>query len=197
MRIVIVASGPSAAGFIPPIGATVIAVNGAIDWLSRADHFFTLDPSLVNVRRLNSPRPGVKYHIALPAESVNPAPAAKRWLRVSSQENEPAQKGSAEWWLWRWGAVKTLNRYPGRINTGNSAWGALGLAYHLGAEKVILVGVDADRSPRIDGGVPNVLSHLPLLFDSAVGELPIVNCGAMQCALPSMTIEEGMTWLMQ
>lgn len=33
MRAVIVANGPSAAGFIPPPGVTVIAVNGAIDWL--------------------------------------------------------------------------------------------------------------------------------------------------------------------
>lgn len=49
-RAVIVASGPSAAGFVPPDDVTVIAVNGAISWLERADYWFSLDASAANQR---------------------------------------------------------------------------------------------------------------------------------------------------
>ena len=60
-RVIIVASGPSAAGFVPPRGVPIIAVNGAIDWLSRASYFFTLDPSRDNIRRLRIRRRNVHY----------------------------------------------------------------------------------------------------------------------------------------
>ena len=89
--------------------------------------------------------------------------------------------------------TKGINTLHGKINTGNSAWGALQLANHLGYDKIMLLGVDADRSPRIDGGYPNELCHLPLLFDSA--NLNVVNCGKMDCKFPKMSIKEGLEWL--
>ena len=49
---IIVADGPSAKGFVPPDGIDIIAVNGAIEWLQRADYWFTLDPSPVNYDRM-------------------------------------------------------------------------------------------------------------------------------------------------
>lgn len=195
MRVVIVASGPSATGFKPPRGVTVIAVNGAIDWLPRADHFFTLDPSDANLRRLKNPRPGVRYHAALPAEFHFAGSHVTRYLRVAARSPEPKQIHSPEWWLWRWSAVCGLSLNASRIHTGNSAWGALQLAYHLGATKVALVGVDASAASRIEGGRPNNLSHLPRLFESALGKINFVNCGHMQSRVPVMSIAEGMKWL--
>ncbi|WP_339617208.1 hypothetical protein [uncultured Gilvimarinus sp.] len=195
MRAVIVASGPSASGFVPPKGVAVFAVNGAIDWLSKADHWFTLDPSDANMRRLCSPRRGVVYHAALPRNFVLGAAHVRRYERVSARGPEPSPKHTPQWWLWRWSAVCGLSHKVGRINTGNSAWGALQLAYQMGFKKILLVGVDASTALRVDGGAPSNLSHLPLLFESAMGQIDIVNAGGMQSRLPNMTIDKGVQWL--
>lgn len=196
MRVIIVASGPSAKHFVPPPNVTVIAVNGVIDWIARADYWFTLDPSKLNMQRMAMPRKGVKYCAAVPQGYPLPS-HVNTYLRVSQQGLEPRQRHTPSWWLWRWGAVVGLNKQAGCINTGNSAYGAVNLAYHLGAKKIMLVGVDASQHPRIEGGTPNNLSHLPLLFSSLRDELPIVNCGNMQSNLPKMSIEQGLAWLQE
>lgn len=195
MRCVIVASGPSAEGFVPPAGVTVIAVNGAIEWLARADYWFTLDPSADNMRRMKRRRHGVKYCAAVSDYIVLPA-GIDRYKRIARRGEAPA-RSTPEWWLWRWSAVLGLNKEAGQINTGNSAYGALGLAYHLGAERVALVGVDASAEERVGRGWPNDLSHLPLLFESALSQIDVINCGAMVSKLPVMSIAEGMEWLTQ
>lgn len=195
---VIVASGPSAAGFVAPSGCMVIAVNGAIDWLRGATHWFTLDPSDANRRRWSQPKSGVRYCAAVDAQEILPE-HVDRYLRVPGKRPEPRQKYSPEWWLWRWSGALGMNRCVGQINTGNSAWGALQLARKLGAKRAILVGVDASSEPRVEGGEPNNLSHLPLLFESGL-ETPgfeFVNCGAMRSRVPKMTIDEGIQWLMR
>lgn len=59
-RVAVVGSGPSAKGLEAiefPECVTVIAVNGAVDRLPRADLFFTLDPSPANRRRMREQRP--------------------------------------------------------------------------------------------------------------------------------------------
>lgn len=193
MRVVIVASGPSAKGFVPPSGVTVIAVNGAIDWLRRADYFFTLDPSQANMQRMRRQRIGVKYCYAY--DNVLPVGNAEFYERIGACEFINPQPYSSQWWCNRWRGKLGLTNRVGQINTGNSAYGALGLAYHLGAEKVALVGVDASSAPRVEGGAPNNLSHLPLLFESAIGQIDFINCGAMVSAVPTKTIKDGMDWL--
>ncbi|ECZ5819429.1 norphogenetic protein [Salmonella enterica] len=187
-RVIIVASGPSAAGFVPPRGVPIIAVNGAIDWLSRASYFFTLDPSRDNMRRLRIRRRNVNYCSA-------GAPVTNHvhsFERVGEQGPEPHIKGSPEWWLWRWSAKKTLSEDETKIHNGNSAWGALGLAHHLGFKNVALVGVDATQELRVHtGGIPNNLSHLPLLFRSALPQINVVSCGKLN-SIPQMSLKQ---WL--
>lgn len=195
MRCVVVASGPSARGFRPPAGATVIAVNGAIDWIERADYWFTLDPSAMNMRRMAKPRADVLYFAAVP-EGFELPWHVNQLLRVAGRGSEPAY-GTPQWWMWRWSAMPGISPHIGRIHSGNSAWGALQLAVHLGAERIALVGVDANQKERLGGGRPNNLSHLPLLFDSINGEAEVVNCGAMVCRLPHKSIRDGMKWLMR
>ncbi len=187
-RAIIVASGPSAKGFIPPDDIPIIAVNGAIDWLSRSDYFFTLDPSPVNLKRLSKPKAGVHYAAAVESDIALPE-HVQRYERISKRGPEPARKGSPRWWLWRWSAVTRLSETPGTIHSGNSAWGALGLAWHLGFRDVALVGVDASRSIRIEGGRSKNLSHLPLLFASAKEQIDVVSCGLMR-GVPQMTFKE-------
>lgn len=193
MRAVIIASGQSAKGFVPPSGVMVIAVNGAIDWLPRADYFFTLDPSVVNLNRLRNQRIGVKYCYAY--DKVLPISNAEFYERIAGCEFISPKPYTPQWWCNRWRGKLGLSDRVGQINTGNSAYGALGLAYHLGAKKVALVGVDANSLSRIEGGQPNNLSHLPLLFESAMGQVDLINCGAMQSAVPTKTIKDGMDWL--
>lgn len=189
-RAIVVGSGPSARGFEPPDGVTIIAVNGAIEWLSRADYFFTLDPSPANLHRLRNPAPGVRYNAAVPENIVLP-PYVDRFKRISTRGREPLHHGSPEWWLWRWSAAKGLSERPDSIHSGNSAYGALGLAYHLGFTDVALVGVDGTNDPRIEGGMPCNLSHLPLLFASALHQINVVSCGHLT-GIPQQLLED---WL--
>lgn len=196
MNAVIVASGPSAEGFVPPDDVIVIAVNGAIDWLPRADAWFTLDPSMANMVRMHGrPKPGVAYAAAVP-ESVPLPDHVQRLRRIASNAPVPVDPQTPEEWFDRWSCVPGLSEERGAIHTGNSAYGALGWAYHMGVRRAALVGVDATDEPRIEGGRPNNLSHLPLLFASALGQIDVVSCGRMG-GIPQMTVEEGMAWLME
>lgn len=184
-RAIIVASGPSARNFTPPPGITIIAVNGAIEWLPRADYFFTLDPSTDNIARLRNKRDGVIYHAA---GLKNPIAGVIAYRRLARRGPEPQVKGTPEWWLWRWSAVCGLSEDKNEIHSGNSAYGALGLAYHLGFREVALIGVDATHQPRIEGGTSNNLSHLPLLFASARQQIDVVSCGKLT-GIPQMSLE--------
>lgn len=192
MRAIIVGSGQSAAGFVPPDGVFVIAVNGVADWIERADAWFSLDASLANQRRLTDRR--LSNCVYVTCGPRWPYGADRHFTRVTSQDSQPPQTttGSPEWWFWRLKCVGGINKQDGCINTGNSAWGALGLAWHLGFEDVALMGVDADSNPRVEGGHSENLSHLPMLFASAVGTFDRLVClGAMQAqGIPNMTFKE-------
>ncbi|WP_434462186.1 hypothetical protein ACMV5L_01810 [Serratia plymuthica] len=188
-RAIIVASGPSAKNFSPPEGVAVIAVNGAIDWLPRADYFFTLDPSPENIRRLKNRRPEVIYCVA--GFTVQNAFCFERVAYRNGPE--PDNKDSPQWWAWRLQAVESLCTEVNKIHTGNSAWGALGLVYHLGIKQVALIGVDASEEPRVEGGQSNNLSHLPALFSSARHQINVVSLGKLS-SIPQMTLDN---WLAQ
>lgn len=183
MHAVIVASGPSARGFQPPPDLPVIAVNGAASWLRRADHWFSLDASAANQEWLRMAlHRGIDCHVAgWKWRLCRDARRARRWERIDSlgTYRAPVPQGSPEWWLWRLGAVRGICKKPGAIHTGNSAWGALGLAWHLGFRDVALIGVDATSDDRLEGGTPGNLSHLPLLFASAAPDMRVTSCGSL------------------
>ena len=186
MRAVIVASGPSARGFVPPTGLPVIAVNGAIDWIDRADYWFSLDASRENIKRVmpRNRRPGCEYHVAGDPWLVRLSPhtlsGMTHWKRlVAPQGHRGHRYGAPEWRLAQERAVLGICKTPGSIHTGNSAWGALGLAWHLGFRDVALVGVDANNESRVEGGRSGDLSHLPLLFASAIPDMRVVSCGGL------------------
>lgn len=187
-RAIIVASGPSAVGFVPPENIPIIAVNGAIEWVSRADYFFTLDLSHVNRKRIFQKRHGVKYFYAASDHEI---PGVNYLYRVAYRGEEPSDRFTPEWWLWRWSCVLGLSDNKSTIHTGNSAYGALGLAYHLGFTDVAMVGVDGSNACRIEGGRPNNLTHLPLLFASALNQIRVVSCGELT-GIPRVPLEN---WL--
>lgn len=192
-RVIIVGSGPSVADFKLPRGLPTIAVNGVVDWIDRASYFFTLDPSADNMRRMTNRRRGTQYVCALPSDAPD-IPGVHRFTRhgdATTRGPEPAPQGSPEWWLWRWSGVKGLSEESGVIHSGNSAYGALGLAYHLGYTDVALVGVDGTQDERHGGGQPRNLSHLNLLFASALPQIRVVSCGKLS-SVPQMSLKE---WL--
>lgn len=187
---IIVADGPSARGFVPPDDIPIIAVNGAIDWISRADHWFTLDPSPANRHRMSNPRPGTKYHAAVDPHTPLPAHVV-RYLRVGREW--PKMRGIGEAYA-RLKCAPGLSERRDVIHTGNSAYGAIGLAYQMGARKVALVGVDATTDRRVSGGRSRDLSHLPALIASAMGQIDMVSCGAL-ATVPQCSIDEAVRWL--
>jgi len=200
-RVAIVASGPSARGLRLPEGVTILAVNGAIDWLDRADYWFTLDPSEANWSRMHHQRPGVLYVAAVPdnfgtraAETVvmqRPALDGVRYLHRIAGDG--------------YGSLRCkpgLCEDTGGVHTGNSAYGALGLAFHFGARRIALFGVDASPDPRIEGGLPGGLHHLPELFSSTLSQLRaagvmVVNGSPNSRveAFPRMTPAAAAKWL--
>lgn len=194
---IIVASGPSAKGFIPPDDVTVFAVNGVIDWIGRADYWFTLDPSPANKKRMNNPRPGVQYFGAFNLRRHVDTPSHVRVLVRAESDKITTGDGryTPQWWFDRWGCVAGISPDKNKIHSGNSAWGALQLAHHLGYRRALLIGVDASSEPRLEGGLTNDLCHLPLLFNSIGDDMDVVNCGFMDCDLPKMSIEDGLAWL--
>jgi len=171
--VLIVATGPSVEGVdlsrIPP-RVLVVAVNGAIQWLPRADVWFSLDPSATVRALAATPRPGVRYVMAVPDDYGTPVAR----LRGHREPREPhvtylrRVNGDGPW-----NARATLSEDTSAIHTGNSAWGALGYAYHLRPGKVGLLGVDgtSERYAYDTGAPRNQFDHLPDLFASAVPQL--------------------------
>lgn len=169
---IILGSGPSAKNFVIPDGVKVIAVNAAIS--KRADYWFSLDWSRKNQEILayRSQYPDTRFFAAGDGWGGD-LRGVTVLERVSRQGIEPAPKHTPDWWCWRWGAVLGIPERTDQIHSGNSAWGAIQLAYHLGARRVVLVGVDATQDIKPDGSAPNNLSHLPMLIRSAQGMLEI------------------------
>lgn len=194
-RLIIVADGPSAARFVPPDGVPIMAVKGAILWLPRADYWFSLDPNARTFAMLAQRRPGVRYAAAVPPEVELPD-GVERLERIAADPKRtpmPPRNRGPEWWAWRLGAVAPLSEVPGRIHTGNSAWGALGWAYLLGFRRVLLVGVDGTGQARLsDGARPRQLAHLPYLFERALPQVDLASVSRLG-RVPRVTLPEWLT----
>lgn len=175
-RVAIIATGPSAERLDQTLlpqaaakGVHIIAVNGAIDWLVTAHSWFTVDPGPYNRPRMANQRSGVRYFAAIPDDYgciyadvyLHRAPPENNvtWLRRMSERTIIP------------GAI--LSNSPDTIRSGNSAFGALNMAYLMGAKKVALIGVDGTRARyAFTPGRPiKRLTHLPRLFRLAKAQL--------------------------
>lgn len=173
------------------IGAVVIAVNGAINHIPWADYYFTLDPDRRHLRRLDQRQPGVRYVVAVPPEYGTPS-------AIHDHAVSPPQGVT----YLRRVQGKKLSEDPGEIVSGNSAYGALGLSYLMGARRVVLLGVDGRGLQRWDGTRNNDLSHLPALFARALPQLrargiEVVN-GSLRSAIecfPTASPAKALNWL--
>ena len=211
MNVIIVGSGPSVKAVDPSdilnSGAHVIAVNGAIEWLGGADSWFTLDPSVKNIHRMINRVEGVKYYAAVDTKNRRKIPPGVTILnRLSNPPVRSRFKDTPQYWFLRWGCRTGLCETPSSVNSGNSAYGALGLAYHWKPEKILLLGVDGSTEGRVDGnGPPDFsLDHLPVLFKTANKQLQKNNIQVMNgskdskvTCFPRVTPREGLKWIKQ
>lgn len=184
-------------------GAAVIAVNGAIEQLGQtASHFFTLDFSSENHHRLRHPLPGVRYYVAAPEDYperwavYDHVTYLRRIVKEEPQDGRPFSQRVV------YQIVGDLADEPDRIHTGNSGFGALGLARHMRPRKIVLLGMDGTGRERWDGTPNGYLGHCPDLFDTAEPDLQndgieVVN-GSPRTAIETWTVSDpriALRWL--
>jgi hypothetical protein len=203
-KVAIIGSGASLIGtplssFAIP-GVFVIGVNDAARRVPATNAFFTCDPSAANRRLLSHQRPGVTYFAAVPSDYGTP--------RAKADGHRAPPEPNVTYLLRVSGPVRTghmpgLSEDPTRIHSGNSAYGALGVAYLMGATRIALFGIDGHGGYAWNNcDLPMDLSHLPAIFETALPQLrkrnmSVVNGSPTSTirAFPRMTIEEALDWL--
>ncbi len=144
-RVLIVGGGESLIDFdmeqLRDFKGAIICVNNIVYHLPRADYWITVDPMHNGQpqQALTDQIKGVYYFCAYPDLVKNP------WYRpyYSPVQNvhylerivpvEDEETGKKDY---------SLQEDKDKITTGDSCYGALGLAYHFGAKEVILLGID-------------------------------------------------------
>jgi hypothetical protein len=172
-NVIIIGSGPSLSNFdfdlvaqAQQLGAYVIAVNGSVASVPFADAWFTLDPH--NLADRIKPIKGNCWYAAIPdsfgtrfspieSHKPTPPPMVTYLHRLVGNGHFAAKFG--------------LSEDTSAIYTGNSAYGALGVAYHMRAKRVVLLGVDGSTGYYYSKDQNGDLSHLPQLFASALPQL--------------------------
>lgn len=202
-HVAIVGSGPSMDGvqLALPSHVRVIAVNHAILHVPRADMFFTLDARGGIRRLLAARRAGVTYYAAVRGDYGHPQ-AAHRDLRAPAEPHVTFLR-RMDGPLEPLRGCPRLSESPFSIHGGNSAYGALGLAYLMGARRIALFGVDGKGGYAWGPGAPlQDLSGLGELFASALPQLAArgaeVVVGSPDSVVdcwPRMTPAEAAAWL--
>jgi len=188
--IAIVADGPSAMALryiTIPQNIYVIGVNHASIWLPRCDAYITCFPDHRQRFLMNNQRQGVRYFAAVPPS----------YGSVFSKGDLYGPRERNVTFFTRSEHIYGMSVDPEKINGGNSAWAALGLAYHMKAERVGLFGVDGNNKVRVSGGKP-CLPDLQDIFSSYDGKAEIIN-GSMNSSVkcfPQATATVALEWLL-
>src|SRR5690606_40798661 len=105
-----------------------------------ATYWFTQDPSQVIMVRMRNPVEGCQY-VPCGPDHVRFPMWVKRLSRITGDQ---------------WGKARAtggLSEDPAAINTGNSGFGALGLAYHMRHMRIALLGIYGRQERRVIGGM--------------------------------------------
>lgn len=206
---IVLAGGPSAKAFLALGDAIplehVIAVNAALDAMRGSPgHFFTMDPASRVRRLIEKHRKQTSIWVSTRRKTVANCNHLEKVLggRLVG-EKEPEPQNTIPWWLWRYSCKLGLPK-PWEIHAGNSAYGALQLATHMGAKRVVLAGVDGTTDKGLGGYHSGPLVHLPALFQSLVPGLEelgveVVNASSVSAVdcFPRMTPKEALEWWRQ
>jgi hypothetical protein len=177
-KIIIVGTGPSLLNFdfnkLYGKGF-IIAVNDAHKFLPYADAWFTLDPwGLSGAQIPNKDFKGQMW-AAVPDDfalrdarcsthRIIPPPTIKFLHRITFHTSNHTTTDD----YLQWG----LNEDSSCINTLNSGYGALNLAYHYRPNKILLLGMDATSGYFFDTEKKTrSLNFLPWIFESAKPQL--------------------------
>lgn len=176
-NIIIVGSGKSLTGFdferLRGLG-TIIAVNDAAKSIPFADMWFTLDPWGLHGPQLPPVFSG-KFYAAVPEDfgTMNAHTKDHRhkpdhritFLHRLRSHNRVGVSSET--------AYKVgLSEDTSCINTGNSGYGALNLAYHFRPKKILILGIDGTMGYFYTNNTCNrPLTHLPAMFQSAKPQL--------------------------
>lgn len=196
----VVGSGPSAKEVdfkkIRQVGYC-IAVNDVCNDFLDAHAWFTLDPWGLHKDQLHHNFKGIAY-AAVPeaygnknAIDINhrlmPSKKFKYLHRVPQNFNIGSLSKHKEW---------GLNEDPRCINSGNSGFGALNLAFHMRPKRIALVGIDATSGYYFNRAkYTRPLSHLPNLFSSSVDQLKRENIEVVDCSLRGkITCFDKLSW---
>lgn len=183
-------------------GVFILAVNRSIGWAPFAPGWFTLDPNKYVYPIMKEAVPGRVCYVAVPNDYGRPSarihyhrvevPSGINYLRRIPGDGPLKSK-------------YTLSEHTGKIHTGNSVWGALGVSYLMMPEKIVILGLDGTQGEYAYGrGKPlGDLSHLPELFASAgpqlrLREIEVLNGSpnsSVTC-FPRVSPNEAMDWLM-
>lgn len=203
-NIIIVGSGKSLTGFdfnkLRGLG-TIIAVNDTGRYIPFADMWFTLDPWGLNGPQIPPNFQG-KLFAAVSEDygtsgakvvehRVKPDPRITFLHRLRSHNKVGVSSETA----YKVG----LSEDTSCINTGNSGYGALNLAYHFRPKKILLLGIDGTIGYHYQNGKSNrPLTYLPIMFDSAKPQLDKANIelinGSVNSAVtayPRFTVAEA------
>lgn len=181
-KIIIVGTGPSLVNFdfnkLHGKGF-IIAVNDAHKYVPFADIWFTLDPWGLNGKQTPDKNfkgqmwAAVPPDFALrdakcPSHRITPLPTIKYLHRLSFHTKSTID---VEDYL-NWG----LSEDTSCINSLNSGYGAMNLAYHYKPEQILLLGMDATNGYFFDENKQTrPLNFLPWIFQSAVPQLEKAN----------------------
>ena len=179
--VIIVCTGPSLKNYnLSTLNGKgyIIAVNDAGKYLPFADAWFTIDPWGCGIHGSQYPQSFHGQLFAAVPEDYGTGSAKSIDHRVEANPNISylhripfhsvpiSQITDADYFNWG------LNDDAGSINTGNSGFGALNLAYHMRPKRVVLLGIDGTKGYFYDEAkVTRSLHHLPKIFSSALPQL--------------------------
>lgn len=193
-KCIIVASGQSAKDFIAPDGIDIISVNNAISRVPNAKYWFTLDPANYNLKIINDKNIKAIKYVACP-DAFNLPDDVIRCKRVENHtRSRVINQDCYEYFLYQSKATLGLSLQYLHISTGNSGYGALNLAYHLGYKDIALIGIDGNNVTSLDNNSDTRgYLYLNQLFDSVQKDLGlnIVSLGELK-SFPKMSLDE---WL--
>lgn len=137
-KVLIIGGGESLRGFdfslLDSYKGVIITVNSVIKHLRRADYWITVDPTLncMPQDNMTNRRDDCYYFACYPRlDDSN-----RKWYPIVDgihylERMTPEEVGNSR-----------LQEDKSKIMTGDSIYGALGLAYHFEAKEVIMLGVD-------------------------------------------------------
>lgn len=162
----VVGSGKSVSGFnlskLQREDVFVIAINDSGKYVPFADAWFTLDPWGLHGPQLPGPRFKGQLYAGVPEDYGTPAAKARNHRIDAPTDIHYLKRTHAE------GLSEKLDT----IHTGNSGFGAVNLAFLLGAKHILMLGIDGDRGYFYDPRkITRELKHLPGMFEKCLPQI--------------------------